>query len=265
VRVNDRRESVFRQLGPVEVPGSHVLRSLEDNEAARGAAVALGLAPNPVQIKTWDNVLALRVIAALNPERDAPIVDLGCRSGILLTWLDQIGYRRLYGCDLRQPAPPLRAALKARLWQTVAAGTAAYLRHRQRLVKASVEDTGFPAGGFAVAASMSVIEHGVDLSRFFAEAARLLRPGGTLIVSTDYWPTRIDVGELRRFQVSRGSDRIFDREDVVRLCDIARSVGLVGPASLDLEAGHPVVSSSGFSYTFLLLLFRREDRLKGPA
>jgi SAM-dependent methyltransferase len=122
-----------------------------------------------------------------------------------------------------------------------------------------VEDTGFPGGSFAVATSMSVIEHGVDLPRFFAEAARLLRPGGTLIVSTDYWPNRIDVGALRRFEVSHGSDRIFDRADIVRLCAVARSVGLVGPASLDLEAGDPVVSSSGFNYTFLLLSFRRED------
>jgi SAM-dependent methyltransferase len=261
--VQDRRESVLRRLGPVEVPSSHVLRSLDDVEAARAAAVALGLAPNPVAIKSWDNVLAVRIIVALYPERDAPIVDLGCRSGILLTWLDQLGYRRLHGCDLRQPAPPVRAALKGGLWQTVAAGTTTYLRHRRRLVKASVEDTGLPAGGFAVAASMSVIEHGVDLPRFFAEAARLLRPGGTLIVSTDYWPSAIDVGGLRRFQVSRSSDRIFDRTEVARLGDIARSAGFIGPATLDMETGNPVVSSSGFSYTFLLLSFRRANYARG--
>jgi len=31
-----------------------------------------------------------------------------------------------------------------------------------------------------------VIEHGVPMPEFFAEAARLLRPGGVLVISTDY-------------------------------------------------------------------------------
>jgi SAM-dependent methyltransferase len=252
-----RHQAVLQRLGAVTVPSSHVLRSPDEVEVAVEAARAMGLAPNPVQIKSWDNVLALRMIASLDLGREEPIADLGCRSGILLTWLDQLEFRRLYGCDLRRPAPPLRTALKGRLWRTVVASGAAYLRHRRRMVTASVENTGFPGSSFAVVTSMSVIEHGVDLPRFFAEAARLLRPSGVLIVSTDYWPTSIDVGPLRRFEVSHGADLVFDREGVERLCELARAAGLVGPASLDLDAGQPVVSSSGFNYTFLLLAFRR--------
>ena len=33
---------------------------------------------------------------------------------------------------------------------------------------------------------MSVIEHGVPLEPFLAETARILPPGGLLVVSTDY-------------------------------------------------------------------------------
>jgi 2-polyprenyl-3-methyl-5-hydroxy-6-metoxy-1,4-benzoquinol methylase len=132
-----------------------------------------------------------------------------------------------------------------------------YARHRRQMVKASVEDTGLPRQYFSVVTAMSVIEHGVDATRFFPEVVRLLRPGGTLILSTDYWPTTIDVGPLRRFAVSHGPDRIFDRSSIADLCGVARASGLIGPATLDLEVEQAVVNSSGFRYTFLLLAFQR--------
>lgn len=250
---------MLQQLGSVPTPCCHVLRSFEEVEAARAAAQHLGLVAVPEGTKCWDNLLALRIIAAEARKRDEPIVDLGCRSGIVLTWLSQLGYRDLHGCDLRTPFPPLRTALKTGLWRTAVAGAAMYARHRRRMVIAPVEETGLPGQFFSVVTAMSVIEHGVELPRFFAEAARLLRPGGTLIVSTDYWPTTIDVGGLRRFELSHGSDRIFDRNAVAGICETARVAGFLGPASLDLDAGQPVVTSSGFSYTFLLLAFRRAD------
>jgi SAM-dependent methyltransferase len=252
-----RHDAVLRRPDDMNAPSSHVLRTASEAEAAVETARALGLAPNPVRIKSWDNVLAVRMIAAVGVAHDDPIVDLGCRSGILLTWLDQLGYRNLFGCDLRTPLPPLRSAFTSGLWRTVIAGTQAYLRHRRRMITAPVEDTGLPGGHFAAVASMSVIEHGVDLRRFFDESARLLRPGGLLIVSTDYWRTPIDVGPLRRFAASHGTDRIFDQRAVHELCDIARRVGFDAPAIPDPDSAQPVVTSSGFSYTFLLLAFRR--------
>ena len=39
---------------------------------------------------------------------------------------------------------------------------------------------------------MSVIEHGVPLKPYFEEMYRLLKPGGILITSTDYYPEPID-------------------------------------------------------------------------
>lgn len=251
------RKGMLEELGPVDVPSSHVLRSVDEVEAAQVAVRRLGLVPNPHSIKSWDNLLAVRLIAGLDLKRDDPVVDLGSRSGILLTWLSQLGYRNLSGCDLQTPFPPLRSALKAGLWRTAALGGAAYVRNHRRMFKAPVENTGLPSHRYAVVTSMSVIEHGVDLPRFFSEAARLLRPGGTLVVSTDYWPTLIDIGSLRRVAASHGPDRIFDRDAVIRLCDVARTADFVVPSNLDLDAGEPVVDFSGFRYTFLLLAFHR--------
>jgi SAM-dependent methyltransferase len=247
----------LRRLGPIEVPSSHVLRSIEEVAAARAAARRLGLVAVPETVKSWDNLLALRIIASRHGRPDDAIADLGCRSGILLTWLSEVGYRNLAGCDLQTPFPPVRSALRARLWRTAAVGAAMYARHRGHMVKASVENTGLPRESFSAVTAMSVIEHGVDVPRFFAEAMRLLRPGGTLVVSTDYWPTTIDVGALRRFALSHGQDRIFDRSSIAELCEVARAAGFSGPAALDLEAEQPIVNSSGFRYTFIVLAFQR--------
>jgi SAM-dependent methyltransferase len=233
-----------------------VLRSQRQVDIAEETVRKLGLAPSPERVKSWDNLLAIRSIAGLGLKADSPIVDLGCRSGILITWLDQLGYRNLHGCDLQAPFPPIRSALRARLWPTVVAGARAYARNYTRMHRAPVEATGFQENSFSAVTSMSVIEHGVDLPRFFTEAARLLRPGGLLVVSTDYWPTLIDVGQLRRFELSHGRDRIFDRSGANQVWEMAKTAGLEGPR-LDLDADVPVISSSGFEYTFLLLSFVR--------
>jgi len=56
---------------------------------------------------------------------------------------------------------------------------------------------------FDTVACMSVIEHGVDLRKFSGECARVLSPGGKLVVSFDYWPTKdpnaLDEKELEFF------------------------------------------------------------------
>jgi SAM-dependent methyltransferase len=259
----NRGREVFDKLGPIAVPSSHVLRSKAELEAAESSARQLGLVPNPQRIKTWDNLLAVRLIAGLGLGPDDPIVDLGCRSGILLTWLDQLGYRDLSGCDLQAPYPPLRSALSAGLWSTAASGVAAYARHHKRLFRASVEQTGLPEHRYSIVTSMSVIEHGVDVGRFLAEVARLLQPGGSLVISTDYWPTPIDLGNLRRVATSRGPDRIFDRVDVLRLCETAVTAGFVVPGNLALDADEAVVSFAGYRYTFLFLALRRGETSAG--
>jgi SAM-dependent methyltransferase len=233
-----------------------VLRSRRELVAAEARARKLGLPAVPDSSKYWDNVLALEAIEGMGIGPSEPIVDLGCRSGIILTWLDSCGYRCLYGCDLRLPVPPLRAAARTRHWGTLWAGVRAAVRHRKRLRRSPVEQTGFATGVFSAATCMSVVEHGVNIPAFFAECSRLLRPRGLLVLSTDYWPTPIDVAGLTRF-ASAGPDRIFDRDGVLALCEEARRNDLFLANPINLDADDRVIEADGFQFTFLALAFRR--------
>lgn len=240
-----------------EMPFSRILRFQSEISAAEDESEQLGLSPSPDLRKYWDNMLAIQAIEAAGVQHHDPIVDLGCRSGILLTWLHELGYRSLHGCDLRMPSPPLRAAARTRLWRTAGAGLSMYARNRTRMRRSPVEVTGFPSSRFAAAACMSVIEHGVDTAAFFRECARILRPGGLLIVSTDYWPEKINVGSLRRFAAAGADDCIFDRTELEALCRQAVHAGLQLDSDVDLSAHEALITSDGFRYTFALLAFRR--------
>jgi SAM-dependent methyltransferase len=231
-----------------------VLQTGREVDEAEARARALGLIRPPVREKYWDNAFALDALAGLE---DAPVIDLGCRSGVILTWLHQRRFRDLAGCDLRRPWPPVRGALRRRRWNDALAASSMYLRHRGRMSRASIEDTQLPAGRFAAATSMSVIEHGVDVPRFFAEAWRILRPGGLLIVSTDYWP---DGGRDAAGRWNDRPDTIFDRRGLEGVMAAAAAAGFAVPEPA-FEAKEPVVRWGGAAYTFAAMSFRRDDTL----
>jgi ubiquinone/menaquinone biosynthesis C-methylase UbiE len=49
-----------------------------------------------------------------------------------------------------------------------------------------------------VVTSISVLEHGVDLDRAFAEFARVLKPNGDLAISTDYCDPFLSTADVDR-------------------------------------------------------------------
>jgi SAM-dependent methyltransferase len=234
-----------------------VLRDPSEIAIAARAANERGLSLSPDPRKAWDNMIALDLITK-HAAREEPVADLGCRSGILLTWLYELGFCCLYGCDVRRPFPPLKAALRGGLWRTASQGLRMFISTRRRLVQRPVEATGFPSEAFAAAACISVIEHGVDTGRFLKEAARLLRPRGVLFVSTDYWPDKIDLGQAKLFEESRGFDRIFSRSEIESLLSEAAKHGLELIQDPSLEVREPTIVDDRAAYTSLALGFVRK-------
>jgi SAM-dependent methyltransferase len=96
------------------------------------------------------------------------LVDLGCGGGQLLLHAAKLGWRPV-GVDV---APGMIDEAR-RLTEGLGV----------ELVQASFDDSGLPDGEFDAVAAIGLIEYLPDDRELFAEARRLLRPGGRLAVS----------------------------------------------------------------------------------
>ena len=187
-------------------------------------------------IKSWDVLQTVEYIAREVP-RTARILDLGANTSEILPILHRLGFQDLTGLDL---APEVTRMPYARAI---------------RYLQGDFNRTPFDAGQFDVLTSISAIEHGYDGEAAFGEAARLLRPGGHLILSFDYWPEKIDTSQVRMYGMSW---TIFSREEAHDLIQTARRHGLVLDGEADLEARDAVVQWGPWKYTFAWMVFRKK-------
>lgn len=95
----------------------------------------------------------------------ALLVDLGCGAGLLAPHAARLGYRHV-GLDLGHTA--LRLARE----------------HGMVPVRADVARVPLPDAVADVVSAGEILEHVADLPATVAEACRLLRPGGTLVIDT---------------------------------------------------------------------------------
>jgi 2-polyprenyl-6-hydroxyphenyl methylase / 3-demethylubiquinone-9 3-methyltransferase len=106
--------------------------------------------------------------ARLVPPADRPgevLVDLGCGAGLLAPHVAAKGYRHV-GVDL------------------VASALAQAAEHGVEPVRADVTRLPLRDGCAAVVSAGELLEHVTDLPGTVAEACRILRPGGTLVLDT---------------------------------------------------------------------------------
>ena len=181
--------------------------------------------------------------------RSAALVDLGCGDAGTLLFLRAMGFRELHGIDLKITWPT-----RAQQWVRAARGRAL----PYHLYQGDLTQTPFPGGRFDAGICISVIEHGVPLSKFFAEARRILKPSAPLLVSTDYWEPKIAQPSNA---VADGLPwRISCRQDIEALVRLAKANGFSllhdGPVP---DCSERTVAWSSQRYTFVLLLFHRDS------
>ena len=209
----------------------------------------LGLPLHSTAQKNWDHAILLSELKSVS--HDSPIIDLGCDEGFTLNFLKLAGYEDLYGLDLNI-SWRARAAQLVRMWRRRS------LKPPYHLGRASITKTPFEAGRFAAAFSVSTIEHGVEKPAFLKEAARILKPGGLLFVTTDYWQERIPTPES--FRAYGQSWEIACRDDIAQFLKSAAAVGLSPRASCEIPAcSQRTVRWGDAEYTFIAMLFRKDD------
>jgi SAM-dependent methyltransferase len=184
--------------------------------------------------KDWDNLIAL-AYAGMHVDPNGLVLDAGAGDGsAFLPGLRRLGFRNLVGCNI-----DIRG-------QAYVDGIG--------YEYGNIEALRFGANTISFIGCFSVIEHGVDVSKFLAEAARTLKPGGCLFISTDYWHSPIDTGD----RVAFGAPvKIFSYGDLVALSAIALDQGLRLTTTARLECNERVIDWIGLSYTFVNLLFRK--------
>ena len=186
----------------------------------------------PDLVKSWDVLRTIEAVSA-SVKPDDPVLDLGSVASAVLPGLHALGYRKLTGIDLDERVRGM------------------FHSEDIEYVVEDLTSTGRPDGSFAAITAISVIEHGVEDEALLSEIARLLRPDGLFVFSTDYWPAKVETDGLQLFGLPW---RIFSAEEVEALLDRARGFGLApasDPRRLIRHVDERAIRFNGRSYTFL--------------
>jgi SAM-dependent methyltransferase len=223
-----------------EKPGPFIengaLKTRAEWEAATENAKKLGVPRHRGSEKNWDHLAAASTILT-HTSPTARILDAGAEFySNVLPALFVYGYRELYGINLSFTEPARRGPI--------------------RYLPGDITSAPFTDAFFDAITCMSVIEHGVPLDVYFREMHRLLKPGGLLITSTDYFPTPIDT----RGMTAHGSPiKIFSRPEIESALALAQNFGFQLTSSFDLECSEKPVrwEEYGLEYTFVIFTLRK--------
>jgi SAM-dependent methyltransferase len=155
----DRREAILRRVGVIP-PVADVVRIALDAAMARAEAAAAAADPAEAAVSE-----AARVGGGA-PAPTVAVLDAGCgRHSALARYRSRIG--RFVGVDIHPPAP----------------GELPYLDEFATVDLCATPEA-FPPATYDVALSSFTVEHFADPAAAFANIARWLRPGGTLVLTT---------------------------------------------------------------------------------
>ena len=228
----------FFPKNPEKIPWmNNTLKNREEVNLAIKIIKASNLNLHNVPEKNWDSLIALKIITQ-NTNSSAKILDAGGEKvSLILFWLYQLGFSNLKCLNLLFEKRMKRGKIE--------------------FIPGDLTKTDFPNNHFDIITCISVIEHGVDEAKYFKEMNRILKKGGLLITSTDYWESKIDTSGKFEFN---NPIFIYDRDSVKRLLNIAfkSNFRLFGP-EIDLNCQYKVVNWNRFNldYTFLIFCLQK--------
>jgi 2-polyprenyl-3-methyl-5-hydroxy-6-metoxy-1,4-benzoquinol methylase len=217
------------------------LQSRRESKASSRVVQWLGLPSHHDAQKNWDTLKAFYYIVGLG-DPETPVLDAGSSGdSAILKWLSLLGYQSLYACDLRPKSKK---------------------KYAGKNINFSVQDltrTNYSEHFFQAVTSISVIEHGVDLSGYIQEMFRILRPGGLLLTSTDYWSELIDCCGIYPYGEKMGEMKVFQRHELEELVNMAEENGfkLCSPLNLDTRERAVRWERVDREYTFAFIALQK--------
>ncbi len=230
------------------------LKSPDEIDAAIERLTARRARLHPDARKNWDMNMFTELIAQ-RFDKKAAILDVGCVSSPLLYNLATMGYTNLHGIDFQLTEKGI------------------HVHPNVAYAAADLTRTPYKDASFDCITSLSVVEHGVDAGRYFAEMSRLLKPGGVLLTSTDYWPEKISTWNVPRRLTFGLPWNIFSREELRGLLADATRCGFALTGEIDDAAGRRVIRWPdgkltwwlGKAYTFVVLGLQKTGEPKTRA
>jgi ubiquinone/menaquinone biosynthesis C-methylase UbiE len=156
-----------------------------------------------------------RILDFIGPVEGRRILDLGCGDGLLTSTLEERGARAI-GVDVD------RAMLQA-----ASARSARGQGHSPRFVEGRIEQLPFPDGSFDVVVIVTVLCQVADRAGAVREAARVLRPGGRLVIGDlgrwSAWAARrrvkawlgSELWQSAHFSTARGLSHLVERSGLI--------------------------------------------------
>ena len=194
-------------------------------------------------------------------KRESFVLDVGCYESPILPMLKRLGFFNLYGCDLvlkpdsNSKLTNMSSFVYHKDYEPIAE---MYNDKSYQLSIRNLEDTNYSDQMFDYVTSLSVIEHGINIEKYFREMSRIIKNNGYLLTSTDYWPDKL---VNNKNVLSKGTpDNIFSRDEIENLVTIAEKNGLKLIEPIDFEYKDKVVrwNSIGLDFTFIFFAMRKE-------
>lgn len=233
-------EEMIAYIANVRAAGP--LQTRREQAAATGLVELLGFESHHDRQKNWDTLKCLAYMLGETSEK-GPILDAGSGAkAVVLRWLHALGHRELYACDI------------------VATNSALLDRFGIEFTRQDLSATTYADNFFQAVTSISVIEHNVSLDKFVAEMRRILRPGGLLLVSTDYWPEPVDCFGIYPYGKEAGEMKLFDTRSIMDFIDLAKRASFELCEDPSFEAKERAVRWERVArdYTFFFLAFRKK-------
>jgi SAM-dependent methyltransferase len=240
ISLADPKNLRLRLLRSPSVP-NETLKVWAQCENSISILKSLQLTLHPDLPKNWDSLAALIMILK-HTSNNACIMDAGGEYySSILPLLRSLGYKNLIATNLSF-VKPVR-------------------KNKIRYEPGDITQTRFQDNTFDAVTSLSVIEHGVDIEKYFSEMSRIIKPNGILFTSTDYWKEPVDTRNQIAFDAPI---KIFTKEDILTFIDIAKENGFTLLGELDLTCVEKVVHWQPFDlrYTFIYFTLQKQESIQ---